>query len=118
MGVEMQAEHVTRFETELRKNLEGIEHSLAEHGATPGEVSVPVDDDEGFADSGHATMERSERIGQIDQLLGSQAEIKRALERIADGKYGTCESCDVEIPMERLEARPATTLCVECKNLV
>lgn len=42
--------------------------------------------------------------------------IKEALERINDGTFGICEDCGEEIPLKRLEARPVTTLCVDCKT--
>lgn len=44
------------------------------------------------------------------------AKIKQALMLIADGTYGTCEICGEDIPAKRLEARPVTTQCVECKT--
>ena len=47
------------------------------------------------------------------KLLGK---IKEAIERIENGTYGICESCDEEISEKRLEARPVTTLCVKCKT--
>ncbi|MER3425002.1 MAG: RNA polymerase-binding protein DksA, partial [Nitrospiraceae bacterium] len=34
---------------------------------------------------------------------------------IATNTYGICESCNQEIPLKRLKARPMTTLCVACK---
>ncbi len=43
--------------------------------------------------------------------------IKEALTRIDDGSYGKCEECDEKIGRERLEARPVTTLCIDCKSL-
>jgi DnaK suppressor protein len=43
--------------------------------------------------------------------------IKEALARIDDGSYGKCEECDENIGRERLEARPVTTLCIDCKSL-
>jgi RNA polymerase-binding transcription factor DksA len=43
-------------------------------------------------------------------------EIDRALSRIATGTYGRCEDCGGPIPIERLEALPATPLCVACKR--
>jgi DnaK suppressor protein len=47
------------------------------------------------------------------KLIGK---IKEALQRIEDGTYGICESCEEEISDERLKARPVTTLCIECKK--
>lgn len=71
---------------------------------------------EGFADSGHVTAERSEAIGRIDQLEGAHRQVARALKRMEDGTYGTCERCGAAIPTERLEVIPTATLCVECKQ--
>ena len=42
--------------------------------------------------------------------------IRRALERMHDGEYGTCESCGNEIGFNRLMARPVATLCIDCKT--
>jgi RNA polymerase-binding transcription factor len=43
--------------------------------------------------------------------------IKEALGRIDDGTYGNCEECGEKIGRERLEARPVTTLCIDCKSM-
>ena len=42
--------------------------------------------------------------------------IREALERIDDGMFGRCESCEEQIGTERLRARPVTTLCIDCKT--
>ena len=42
--------------------------------------------------------------------------IERALRKIEDGSFGTCEECGEEISVKRLEARPETTLCIRCKE--
>ena len=42
--------------------------------------------------------------------------IDEAISRIDGGNYGVCESCGGEISVKRLEARPVTTLCIECKT--
>ena len=42
--------------------------------------------------------------------------IDKALEKIEDGTYGVCESCDEDIGIKRLEARPVTDLCIRCKE--
>jgi DnaK suppressor protein len=48
------------------------------------------------------------------KLIGK---IKEAIERIDDGSYGKCEECGEKIGLERLKARPVTTLCIDCKSL-
>jgi DnaK suppressor protein len=42
--------------------------------------------------------------------------IDRALAKIKDNTFGTCEECGEEISVKRLEARPETTLCIKCKE--
>lgn len=39
-----------------------------------------------------------------------------ALERIKQGEFGICETCEEDIPLKRLMARPVTTSCIECKS--
>ena len=47
------------------------------------------------------------------RLIGK---IQEALHRIEEGSFGICEECGEDISSERLEARPVTTLCIECKK--
>ena len=42
--------------------------------------------------------------------------IKQALERIENGTYGICDQCEEEISEKRLNARPVTTVCIDCKR--
>lgn len=40
--------------------------------------------------------------------------IDRALDRLATGTYGSCESCGEAIAVDRLEAIPYATTCFAC----
>jgi DnaK suppressor protein len=51
--------------------------------------------------------------GREQKLL---KKIEEAISRIDSGTYGICESCGEKINIKRLEARPVTTLCIECKT--
>ena len=51
--------------------------------------------------------------GREQKLL---KKIDEAIARIDEGSYGICESCGGQIGLKRLEARPVTTLCIECKT--
>lgn len=42
--------------------------------------------------------------------------IDKALVKIEQGTYGICEECGDEIAVKRLEARPVTDLCIQCKE--
>ncbi len=54
------------------------------------------------------------RIRDRERKLISK--IQEALMRLDDDSYGICESCGEDIGFERLQARPVTTLCVDCKK--
>ena len=43
--------------------------------------------------------------------------INQTLAAIDAEDYGYCESCGIEIGIQRLEARPTATLCIDCKTL-
>lgn len=42
--------------------------------------------------------------------------IKKALDRVENNAFGICEKCGEDISIERLKARPVTTLCIDCKT--
>jgi DnaK suppressor protein len=54
------------------------------------------------------------RIRDRERKLLSK--IDAALDRIKEGTYGICEECGDPIGVERLRARPVTTLCIDCKS--
>ena len=47
--------------------------------------------------------DQKQRLAQIDQ----------ALARMAAGTYGICDACGKPIALERMEANPLATLCIE-----
>ncbi len=42
--------------------------------------------------------------------------VDTALAHIEAGPYGICDNCRSEIDEDRLEFRPASILCVNCKS--
>jgi DnaK suppressor protein len=54
------------------------------------------------------------RLRSREQKLLKKIEL--AIEKIDNGTYGICEVCGCEIGIKRLEARPVTTMCIECKT--
>lgn len=92
-------------------------HQLDELGATEGgELRSDVDYGDGFADAGAATAERTERLGLAESMAAQVKSIDAALARIENGTYGTCAECGSEIPAARIEFRPASIYCVDCKS--
>ncbi len=89
--------------------LKEAERTLAE--LTDHSGNIPDPNDRASAESGR-NFEL--RIRQREQKLLSK--IEDALQRIDDGDFGECDSCGELIGLKRLEARPVTTLCIECKT--
>ena len=75
-----------------------------------------VDYGDAFADGGAATAERTEVLGLVEGLKTRLNDIDGALNKIAEGTYGTCEVCGNDIGQDRIEFRPTSTRCVDCKN--
>ena len=64
-----------------------------------------------------ASEERDREISFIltDRERDKVQAIQEALERVEDGTYGICESCESEISPGRLGALPFTRMCVNCQ---
>ena len=111
-----------RFREALLDERKRVEHALASlRDQHPGSLDEEVEEiaatsDNHLAETATATLGR-----EIDYTLGENSEqvladIDSALQRIDDGTYGTCVDCGREIPLQRLEAYPAASLCIDCKR--
>ena len=104
---------------ELKAERAKLVHQLEELGADEkGELTGDVDYGEGFADAAAATAERSEVLGIVENLTSMLNDVDHALEKVEEGTYGVCESCGKPIGADRLEFRPTSTRCVDCKSKV
>ncbi len=100
----------------LEQEREKLHHQLKELGATDsGELRSDTLHQESFADAGAMTAERTELLGIAESLATQLAEVNDALSRIVDGSYGTCQRCGEAIEEGRLEFRPQSVQCVDCK---
>lgn len=69
-----------------------------------------------MADQGTATFSRELDMTLEENSRDALSAVHRAIERIEDGTYGTCERCGQAISDERLQAMPTATLCISCKS--
>lgn len=80
-----------------------------------------VFDDGGAAshlgDSASHTLDREIDLSIEDNADHLLSAIDAALARIDDGTYGVCQRCGNTIDLERLEALPYATQCIQCKRL-
>ena len=96
---------------ELRADIERAQSDIASRlSDTTGDAG----DDQ--ADAGAKTFEREHDIALTYTARELLAQAEHALARMADGSYGTCESCGEPIGKARLQAFPRAVLCVTCKQ--
>jgi len=69
-----------------------------------------------MADQGTDTMEREKAFSLASREGRYLHHLNEALDRIENGTYGKCRSCQLEISKPRLEAVPNATQCIQCKN--
>lgn len=86
-----------------------VVHQLLELGSE-GEAGI-VDDN--FADSAQVSAEQGEQQALAAQLREQLDDVERALQRLDDGTYGTCEVCGRPIGDARLEVMPTTRYCID-----
>ncbi len=107
---------MSNAEKTLRDERANLLHQLSELGANEdGQLRDDVSYGEGFADAAAATAERTEVIGLVDSVKAMLENVDAALERIAEGTYGTCAECGKKIGRARIEFRPESIYCVDCK---
>ena len=59
-------------------------------------------------------VERLTQVAAHEQMLTQLADVERALAKLDEGTYGTCDICGGVIPEGRLEVHPAAVRCVAC----
>ncbi len=109
----MEAEKIEYFKELLEQKMADL---LNEAEKT---LSGMTDASDNFPDpTDRATLEsdRNFELRIRDRERRLLQKIRSALERIEDGTFGICETCGEDISAKRLQARPVTTLCLECKR--
>ena len=72
--------------------------------------------DDDPADAGSASFERETAQSLSLHARNLLAQIDEALRRMDDGVFGDCIGCGMRIELERLEALPYTTQCMDCRR--
>lgn len=95
----------TRLENELRA-------LQARARAVEDDLRHPLE-----ADSAEQAIDLAddETLAGIDEVLQREAaQVRAAIARLDQGRYGACTSCGQPIDARRLEALPTATRCIEC----
>lgn len=101
----------------LKEERAHLVHQLDELGAAEsGDLRSDIDFGGSFADAAAVTAERTEVLGLVESLKNQLDDVDKALAHIDAGTYGTCDNCGKEIGTARMEFRPSSVLCVDCKT--
>lgn len=101
----------------FRQKLEEMRQQLlSEAEKTINEMTDHSDHYPDPTDRATAESDRSFELRIRDRERKLLAKIKEAQQRLEDDTYGICEACGDDISLQRLEARPVTTLCIKCKT--
>jgi DnaK suppressor protein len=101
---------------EIKQNLviqrkELLHEAMEALNKLPGPIVFPDLSDQASAEIDRNFMLRLK--GRERMLL---KKIDEAIDRIDHDSFGICEKCGQEIDIRRLEARPVTTMCIDCKT--
>jgi DnaK suppressor protein len=80
------------------------------------DFQVSGDDRMDDVDQASSDIEQSLRMRLRNREMLLIKKVDEALKRIEEGTFGICNSCENDIEMKRLEARPTATLCIACKE--
>lgn len=119
--------HSKKFLEEIRNNLLNekarLEKELAKFARKNPHVSG--DYEATFPEYGDEEEDNVQEIEQYNvnkplelNLENLLRDVKKALEKIEKGSYGTCKYCNNEIDDKRLKARPTSNSCVSCKKTI
>jgi DnaK suppressor protein len=110
-GVDLEAvgEALRRRQRELDARLAGM--------AAPPERGSSIGFGKRVGDGTTEAVRRLTEVGVGGSLESSQARVARAIEKLDEGTYGTCDACGQPIAAARLDAAPESVLCIACARL-
>jgi DnaK suppressor protein len=89
---------------------------LHNRGILNEEFQLSTDDLPDEMDMTSSEMESTMKIRLRNREALFLKRINQALRRIEEGSFGLCDDCGEDIDLRRLQARPITTMCVNCKE--
>ena len=100
-------EILTKWRLELMEEVDRTVHHMQDEATNFPDPADRATQEEEFSIELRTRDRERKLIKKIDQTL----------DRLDQGDFGYCDTCGVEIGLQRLEARPTATQCVDCKSL-
>lgn len=105
-------------DAQTRKRLESMVAELDRSVATL-RVEPPDPDELGSPGDADASVDLADNARSAAVIEAAEAQllhVHEALRRLDAGQYGRCVDCDVELPADRLDAKPEAARCMTCQG--
>jgi len=109
----MKKKDLEHFKDLLNKLMEDL---LSQADTTVSDMNTPKGNFPDPADRATYEADRNFELRIRDREYKLIKKVRNALDRIENGTFGICETCGEDISFKRLQARPVTTQCIECKT--
>lgn len=104
---------LTAIRRELEAQRDGTRARVASFARTP-ERGSGLGFGKRIGDGTIEAVSRLTDIGVGGALEKALARTERAIEKLDEGTYGTCDGCGAAIPRARLRAMPHSVRCIAC----
>lgn len=100
----------TRLEKELDSFADRNTHNVDDYQSEYPDFGSEIDE------NAQEVIAFEDRLSLERTLESELRDIKSSLQKIKAGTYGVCKYCGKEIDKDRLQARPTSSSCVDCKK--
>ena len=107
--------NVSFAEREIREILERKQAELM--GGLRSRDGITIEKSADQMDEIQYATERDLAIRNVDRDSTLLRQVKAALRRVHDGKFGTCLDCEETISSKRLAAVPWAARCIKCQEI-
>jgi len=110
----MNKKEVAKAKENLLKMRREVTNEVQENYAASREIGHSNMPD--LADASSNAYSREMLLNLTDAQHRKLKDIDAALERLENDEYGVCASCGEDIAKRRMEVRPFSRYCIECKT--
>ncbi len=103
-----------QYETSLRQRQQELEQGLT-HTVKQALASAP-EETQDIGDQAVFSYQKEMLFTQGSRHHAQLSQVRKALQRIADGSFGLCLHCSSPIGSKRLQALPWTSSCIDCQE--
>jgi RNA polymerase-binding protein DksA len=120
----MTKEKLEHFKQRLMEEKERLTQELQDLGMEDPhqkghfEATYPETGGNSEDDNAQEVAEYADDLSIENRIEAELKDVDKALEAIDKGTYGTCKYCGRPIDEKRLEARPASSSCIDCKKIL